>query len=118
MIGATLVASYSAPSSPKDAGHTVKSATLGTAGMKFRLAAQSVDCPTQYLWDVCVCCRQSTKSGMASSAILGRARSELTSLPPARPKAPSPDPSSVRDTTLIYSWADVRVTIVVFLERR
>ena len=37
MIGATLVASYSAPSSPKDT-HNVKSATLGSAGMKYRLA--------------------------------------------------------------------------------
>ena len=53
MIGATLVASYSAPSSPKDAGHTVKCATLGAAGMKFRLAAQSMDCLTQLLRNVC-----------------------------------------------------------------
>ncbi|CAI8016839.1 Regulatory-associated protein of mTOR [Geodia barretti] len=76
MIGATLVASYSAPCSPKDAGHTVKCATLGAAGMKFR----------------------QPKSGMASSAIMSRVKSELTSLPPTgRPKAPSPDPSSSGD---------------------
>jgi regulator-associated protein of mTOR len=68
MIGATLVASYSAPSSPR----SVKSATLGSAG------------------------RFPTKPNVSSSAVLGRVQSELNSLGP-RPKDSSPSSSGDED---------------------
>ena len=115
MIGATLVASYSAPSSPR----SVKSATLGSAGrLEGRreggrvggrtpciacvtiVPKQSMDCPNPQWANVFPFNRFPTKPNVSSSAVLGRVQSELNSLGP-RPKDSSP--SSVSPWTLQHT---------------